>query len=117
MSHRENNLDVFVVEIIEDMVTIFDSDYNGDNGDDSFEHWEQGTEDGIPLAIEQGFNCEAERFIKDIYDNTDDDVSNITSIMNKVISCWGSEVSQYKFAITPTDVSGTKYIISVSYLS
>jgi hypothetical protein len=106
-----------VENIKEDMVAIFDSDYNGDNGEESFEYWEQGTEDGIPLAIEQGFKCEAERFINDIYNNTDDDVSNITGIMNKVIGCWGSEASQYQFAITPIDVSGKMYIISVSYLS
>ena len=123
MSNRILNLETYKVENIKkDMVKLFDSDYNGDNGVDSYEIWEQGVkeceneEDELPLAIELGFENEAERFIDNIYSDDDDDITNINAIMQKIVDCWGSHVDQYKYNITTIN-NGEGYIISVAYMS
>ncbi len=113
MAYRDLGLRVYqVMDIKKDMVQIFDSDYNGDNGDESFEYWEL-LEDGTTLAASLGFETEAARLIDKIYDGRRTAINNMENIMEQVEMCWGSYCGAYEYIITPMNtVQG--YLISVA---
>ena len=120
MSNRTLNLSTYTVEDIKkDMVCIFDSDYNGDNGDEYWELDDEATKDGeiITIAEKLGYETEADRFIDEIYDEEADDVTNIEAILEKVGDCWGSQASQFTYTVTPVGYDNNEYAIAIAMLN
>lgn len=131
MGYRQLNLQTFNIDkdnIKEGLVGLFDldSDYNGDNGDEYWEFSDQKDEDGNPisLAVLEGFETEAERFVDGIYFDIVNEAQDkneepsaqkmITSTLYKVEECHGSHSEQFSFVIVETDF---QFVIAVSYLT
>ena len=131
MGHKTNNLHTFTIDkdnIKEGLISLFDmdEDYNGGNGDEYWEFSDQKDEDGNPisLAVLEGFETEAERFVDGIYFDIVNEAQAkneepstqkmITSTLYKVEECHGSHSSQFNFAIVETDF---QFVIAVSYLT
>ena len=105
-----------------DWVELFDTDYNGDNGEDSYKYWELSDEIGededyIPLALVEGYETEAERLAntvlsKDLdYEWADEEI--IDGVMEKVIGCWGQYIQDYQY--NSELIEGNRYKITVAY--
>ena len=131
MGHKTNNLHTFTIDkdnIKEGLISLFDmdEDYNGGNGDEYWEFSDQKDEDGNPisLAVLEGFETEAERFVDGIYFDIVNEAQAkneepsaqkmITSTLYKVEECHGSHSEQFNFAIVETDF---QFVIAVSYLT
>ena len=131
MGHKTNNLHAFTIDkdnIKEGLISLFDmdEDYNGGNGDEYWEFSDQKDEDGNPisLAVLEGFETEAERFVDGIYFDIVNEAQAkneepstqkmITSTLYKVEECHGSHSEQFNFAIVETDF---QFVIAVSYLT
>ena len=131
MGQKTNNLHAFTIDkdnIKEGLISLFDmdEDYNGGNGDEYWEFSDQKDEDGNPisLAVLEGFETEAERFVDGIYFDIVNEAQAkneepsaqkmITSTLYKVEECHGSHSSQFNFAIVETDF---QFVIAVSYLT
>lgn len=131
MGHKTNNLHTFTIDkdnIKEGLISLFDmdEDYNGGNGDEYWEFSDQKDEDGNPisLAVLEGFETEAERFVDGIYFDIVNEAQAkneepsaqkmITSTLYKVEECHGSHSSQFNFAIVETDF---QFVVAVSYLT
>ena len=131
MGHKTNNLHAFTIDkdnIKEGLISLFDmdEDYNGGNGDEYWEFSDQKDEDGNPisLAVLEGFETEAERFVDGIYFDIVNEAQAkneepstqkmITSTLYKVEQCHGSHSEQFNFAIVETDF---QFVIAVSYLT
>lgn len=131
MGHKTNNLHAFTIDkdnIKEGLISLFDmdEDYNGGNGDEYWEFSDQEDENGelISLAVLEGFETEAERFVDGIYFDIVNEAQAkneepstqkmITSTLYKVEQCHGSHSEQFNFAIVETDF---QFVIAVSYLT
>ena len=127
MGQKTNNLHAFTIDkdnIKEGLISLFDmdEDYNGGNGDEYWEFSDQEDEDGNPisLAVLEGFETEAERFVDNIWSEAADKEEEpsahkmITSTLYKVEECHGDHSSQFNFAIVETDF---QFVIAVSYLT
>ena len=131
MGHKTNNLHAFTIDkdnIKEGLISLFDmdEDYNGGNGDEYWEFSDQEDENGelISLAVLEGFETEAERFVDGIYFDIVNEAQAkneepsaqkmITSTLYKVEECHGSHSEQFNFAIVETDF---QFVIAVSYLT
>ena len=131
MGHKTNNLHAFTIDkdnIKEGLISLFDmdEDYNGGNGDEYWEFSDQKDENGelISLAVLEGFETEAERFVDGIYFDIVNEAQAkneepstqkmITSTLYKVEECHGSHSEQFNFAIVETDF---QFVIAVSYLT
>jgi len=131
MGQKTNNLHAFTIDkdnIKEGLISLFDmdEDYNGGNGDEYWEFSDQEDEDGNPisLAVLEGFETEAERFVDGIYfdivneaqDKNEEPSAHkmITSTLYKVEECHGDHSSQFNFAIIETDF---QFVVAVSYLT
>ena len=131
MGQKTNNLHAFTIDkdnIKEGLISLFDmdEDYNGGNGDEYWEFSDQKDEDGNPisLAVLEGFETEAERFVDGIYFDIVNEAQAkneepsaqkmITSTLYKVEECHGSHSSQFNFAIVETDF---QFVVAVSYLT
>jgi hypothetical protein len=122
MSNKALNLNTYTIQNIrKDMVECFDSDYNGDNGDEYWELSEEKNKKGEykTLAKVGGFKTEAERFITEIYDEETDDVDNIESILAKVEECWGSQAEQFQFSVHSChdEYGEDAYVVAISFLT
>lgn len=120
MSNRTLNLNTYTVEDIKkDMTCIFDSDYNGDNGNEYWKLDEDAQKDGeiITKTEKLGYETEADRFIDEIYDEEADDVTNIEAILEKVKECWGDQASQFQYSVTPVGYDNNEYAIAVAMLN
>jgi len=131
MGQKTNNLHAFTIDkdnIKEGLISLFDmdEDYNGGNGDEYWEFSDQKDENGelISLAVLEGFETEAERFVDGIYFDIVNEAQAkneepstqkmITSTLYKVEECHGSHSEQFNFAIVETDF---QFVIAVSYLT
>jgi len=131
MGHKTNNLHAFTIDkdnIKEGLISLFDmdEDYNGGNGDEYWEFSDQEDEYGNPisLAVLEGFETEAERFVDSIYFDILNEAQAkneepsahkmITSTLYKVQECHGDHSSQFNFAIVETDF---QFVIAISYLT
>ena len=131
MGRKTNNLHAFTIDkdnIKEGLISLFDmnEDYNGGNGDEYWEFSDQEDEGGNPisLAVLEGFETEAERFVDGIYfdivneaqDKNEEPSAHkmITSTLYKVQECHGSHSEQFSFVIVETDF---QFVIAVSYLT
>jgi len=131
MGHKTNNLHTFTIgkeDIRQGLISLFDmdEDYNGGNGDEYWEFSDQEDEDGnlISLAVLEGFETEAERFVDGIYFDIVNEAQDkneepsghkmITSTLYKVEECHGDHSSQFNFAIVETDF---QFVVAVSYLT
>ena len=131
MGQKTNNLHAFTIDkdnIKEGLISLFDmdEDYNGGNGDEYWEFSDQKDENGelISLAVLEGFETEAERFVDGIYFDIVNEAQAkneepstqkmITSTLYKVEQCHGSHSEQFNFAIVETDF---QFVIAVSYLT
>jgi len=127
MGQKTNNLHAFTIDkdnIKEGLISLFDmdEDYNGGNGDEYWEFSDQEDEDGNPisLAVLEGFETEAERFVDNIWSEAADKEEEpsahkmITSTLYKVEECHGDHSSQFNFAIIETDF---QFVVAVSYLT
>jgi hypothetical protein len=120
MSNRTLNLEIYTIQDIKkNMANLFDSDYNGDNGDENWEYSGEEDEDGreISLAEKLGFETEAERFISEIYDEESDDVTNIEVILEKIGDCWGSQADQFQYSVEPVGYDNETYIVAIAMLT
>jgi len=127
MGHQTNNLHTFTIckdNIRQGLIFLFDmdEDYNGGNGDEYWEFSDQEDEDGNPisLAVLEGFETEAERFVDNIWSEAADKEEEpsahkmITSTLYKVEECHGNHSSQFNFSIVETDF---QFVVAVSYLT
>jgi hypothetical protein len=131
MGHKTNNLHAFTIDkdnIKEGLISLFDmdEDYNGGNGDEYWKFSDQEDEYGNPisLAVLEGFETEAERFVDSIYFDILNEAQAkneepsahkmITSTLYKVQECHGDHSSQFNFAIVETDF---QFVIAISYLT
>jgi len=131
MGQKTNNLHAFTIDkdnIKEGLISLFDmdEDYNGGNGDEYWEFSEEVDEEGslISLAVLEGFETEAERFVDSIYFDILNEAQAkneepsahkmITSTLYKVQECHGDHSSQFNFAIVETDF---QFVIAISYLT
>ena len=120
MAHRDLSLTAYEIQDGHwlEMAAMYDSDYNGDNGAESHEYWEKGSNPEIPLAIELGFKNEAERRIKNLIskahkeegfdaDSIGGELSDeeyIEMIMEDIEKCWGSTyVSNFSYISSLND--------------
>ena len=120
---KEINLHMFIVDkFAMNLLQFFnlDSDYNGDNGEESYKYWEMSDQydengDLIPLAIVQGFKTEAERLLREWDDDNEDDHTRIGNILDKISEfCHGSY--SYSFTYEILDIGNT-YAVSVAFLT
>ena len=111
-----------------DLVSFYDEDYYGGNGaeywelvkakkgDEKSEHYEKGengNENLIPLCIQLGFKNEAEMRIRNIFSFDNDDITNISAILDDVGVCLGSHVSQFTFEVNEGE---EEYSVAIAYL-